>query len=185
MDAAQSTGSVTLREFFSIHGRPVRNLNDFWRWRADLIVDQLKDMLDELQDFIKEIRQNENGNQKEIAGKLSGPLKSFADKNGIKLENASLDDLAKLEKILQDKIIELLKKHAARAVDQTQDDKPDGTIPAGINEKEISLTQPDFQTKILQELLNPAKSIRYTKKDSPAYPESEIDLPESGIEFYA
>jgi hypothetical protein len=77
MNQTEGTGSVSLRDFFCYHGRPVKNLNDFWGWKADQITEDLKQMLDELKGFIKELRQNKNANQTEMAEKLSGPLKSY------------------------------------------------------------------------------------------------------------
>jgi valyl-tRNA synthetase len=189
MNQTESTGSVSLRDFFSHHGKPVKNLNDFWGWKADQITEDLKDMLKELKDFISEIRQNKNANQTEMAGKLSGPLKKFASKNGIDPSNASLEDLAKLEKLLQDKIIELLKLHAARLVDQSQDDKPTATASVTADKKEASLTEPTFQTKIIQELLNPSKNITDTTtnalKTTATYSDSAINLQDSSVETYA
>jgi hypothetical protein len=188
MNLTESTGNISFREFFSHNGRPVKNLSDFWGWKADQITEDLKDMLKELKDFISEIRQNKNANQVEKAGTLSSPLKKFAAKNGINPATATLQDLAKLEKLLQDKIIELLKLHAARIVDQSQNDKPAESTPAGADKKNVSLSEPDFQTKTLQGLLDQCKNTDEptdSKKKFAAYCDSEINLEDGNAEIYA
>jgi hypothetical protein len=189
MVLTESTGKASLQDFFSYYGRPVKNLSDFWGWKADQITEDLKDMLDELRDFISGVRQNKNGSQTDMAGRLSDRLKSFASKNGINPATASLEDLAKLETILLDKIIELLKMHADRIVDQSLSNKPDNTTSVGFSKKDISLSGPDFQKKILQELFNPSKSYSESIKDSfkrlALYRDSAIDSMNSKIKSYA
>jgi hypothetical protein len=82
-----------------------------------------------------------------------------------------------------------LKLHAARAVDESLNDKPAESTPVGSDKKNVSLSEPDFQTKTLQKILDPSKSICETtsksSKKTTAYCDSEINLQDSNAEIYA
>jgi hypothetical protein len=82
-----------------------------------------------------------------------------------------------------------LKLHAARAVDQSQSDKPADGASGGADKKNVSLSEPAFRTKILQGILDLSKRISETTIDSSktptAYCDSAIDLQDRNVEIYA
>jgi hypothetical protein len=147
-------GTVSFRDFFQYMGRTIQNMGDFWGWKADLITRKLQEMLEELEGFAKVLRENKNTNQAELAENAGSELKRFAAKHGVDLATASLEELAELEKILRDKIVELLKGSLALPKDESQ-----AAATNAADAKAASLNEAQFRMKSLQDVLGSVKTV--------------------------
>jgi hypothetical protein len=81
-------------------------------------------------------------------------LKRFAAKHGVDLATASLEELAELEKILRDKIVELLKGSLALPKDESQ-----AAATNAADAKAASLNEAQFRMKSLQDVLGSVKTV--------------------------